>query len=225
MLALSGAESSAARAPEYIRVQISSNAIAYVKFQEGEMRVATTARGLAAAEPVKATESSRELVDRRQVYYFHEFPEVDLPFAAEELPNGFAEARMQLNYQYTESRGIRRSARDGFSHVWGKVGLRREDAAGAVWTYWVRAGSESGRIATRAPVVAVPDMGRLALQIETKVEKGRKVGIAVLVKSGSAQLTDVTRNGKSQQAELQVSTKDGKVVETKRATLSDLGYT
>ena len=223
---LAAAGASAARSPEYLRIRFDSGDAVYVQFQEKEMRVAATAAGLARAVPVKATESNESPMEREGVYYRHQFPDVGLPVAADDLPAGFSGARVTLSYSYFEaSGGARRSRARDSAFAYGNVGLSREDGRGAVWTYWVGRGSDLGSTPEQAPMLTVPSIGRLVLQIDTKVEKNRAVRIAVLAKSGELQLSDVTKDGKSCQVDLEVSAKDGKVVASKEGALSELGYT
>jgi len=214
----------AAATSAYFRVLVSRDFTVYALVRERELRFSATAEGLSAVSPVRAEKLEISSSEGGGVWYNYTFPEITLSVPSEELPSGFTQLRVALQYNAsrTSSGGGRREEP---GYVYGRLALCREDEQGREWSYWWSRGSETGTKPERAPGIEVPRIGSVSLKITTQAKSGREVGIAVQVMAGETALDDIKRDGKSVSAELEVLDRQKEVVESERKPLSDLGFT
>jgi hypothetical protein len=211
----------AAPPTQYVRVRVAAADDIYVQFRGNELRMATTVAGLTKAKPVKATPSRSRPSSSAAV---HTFPEVQLPVARQQLPTGLTKASAVFLH-------VTDAGRNKQSFVSAKLGWSQLDANGATWTYWSNGFTDkpSGS-PTGAPVIALPKLQQLRLDVKAEPKSGRQVGIVITAraggtaKAGGVQIQEITRNGKSAQASLKVLDRNGKVAASATGALSKFSY-
>ena len=205
--------------PQYVRIQVSAKRSIYVEFRGNEMRMASTAAALETAKAVRAPQPKTAPGASRFISVA--FPEAGLPVPGDQLPPGFAEARARFTYEYypdTEDTERRPS------YVDAQIGLSPTDRKHGLWVYWVSEFVQPKQAPVSAPAISLPRLASLSLRVSTKGAEQRKVGIAVAAKSGEAELSDVTRNGRGVSARLRVLDRNKKVVASDKGALSKFGF-
>jgi len=204
--------------PEYVRIKVSKRNV-YVEFRGTEVRVAATAVDLETAKPVPARKP--DTGRRTPEWISRSFPAVDLPVSGDQLPAGFVNAK--AGFTYDRFRGGEDNELEQ-SSVDVKLGLSRTDKKGVRWTYWVTESAEPGKAPVSAPVINLPKLIKPTLKVTTESEGKRKVGVAIVAKSGELELSDITREGKSVQAHLRVLDRRNKAVVSEKGPLSKYGF-
>ncbi len=191
----------------YVRISVSPKATVYVEFRDKEMRVAGSVEGLKDANPVKATKVQGNHTN---------FPEVGLPVSAEALAGKGAGLKATLVLCRTERVRTR---------IHGSLGLCLKDEKKAEWTYSWSAGSQLGKTPDKAPLIQVADIKGLTLEVVAKPDAKRKnIGIALRLKSGKLELSDVRKAGKSAEASVRLLDSDGKEVSSATGPLSKFAF-
>jgi hypothetical protein len=198
---------------DYVRIRVSPKAVVYVQFSGGEMRMATTGAGLKTAKPVKAKHSSSD---------YTQFPQVDLPVAADLLPTGFTKVTADLTYQRMTGGGWP-FGRASSSFVFGTLGLSRKDSAGALWTYAMTYTARPDKSLVEAPEIKVAQLSPLHLEVIAKVAR-KRLGAGVHVWSGKVEVDDILKNGKPVQAQMRVLDTGGKIVASSKGPLGKFGF-
>ena len=214
----------AASTSGYVRFQISPGFTTYALVWEDRLFLADTPEGLAAVEPVKAVEADRADPQLSETWAHYRFPEAALAAPADKLPAGVTQVRVALSHN-TARYWDPRSGRGEFSYLHGSLGWCRKDKHGALWGWWWNAGTETGKRPRTAPVIELPEPGPLTLAVSTQKAEGGAIGIGVRLKLGKTALHDVTKDGRTLQARVQVLDAAGEVVKSERGSLAKFGFT
>jgi hypothetical protein len=236
---IAAAAATPARAADYVRVRFlpSNEPALYCQFDEGTLRVAATAEGLAKAEPVKADHVSPLGPEdgARLLLYSN----VALPAP----PPGASGAVASFQVVRFTPRGMAEH-----TQVHGSFSISVAGAGRGTWTYVATAFSattqeERAASPQTAPVLVIGDLSHPVLTIEPQV-KGRDVGIAirlwtgaprkateaeggreVLVPSDTAtSVQSLQRNGKPARVHLQVIAASGKTIKSEDGDLGRFGF-
>jgi len=210
--------------PQYVRIQVSPKRSIYLEFRGNQIRMAFTPADLEAVKPVRALKAKAARPSR---VASDAFPEIDLPVPAYQLPRGFAKAMTRFVHNYSRAALYSRDIEDtgqSWSYVDARVGLSRTDGKKAAWVYWISEYVEPKEAPVSAPVVKLPSLTSLKLQVTTKPGEQRKVGVAVTARSGETQLSDITYHGKSVLAHLSILDRNKQAVASDKGPLGKYGF-
>lgn len=212
--ALLATSARAAARPNYLRIAVSQKLYVYAQFEGKELRMATTVQGLETAKPVKAERYTRQYVM---------FAPTDLPKPANRVLGAWSNIKAGF-FLFTPPKGMKVPAGAGDWFAGAELYLSRNDARRAVWTYTLRSQVHTGTVPTGAPAIIVPRTARLSLKIESEPKGKDEMGIGLRVTAGKSHVGEITRNGKSTQAQISVWDPGGRVVDSRKKALSDLGF-
>jgi hypothetical protein len=202
----------------YFRIAVSPECTIYGLVWDDMLFLANDPDELADAQPIRA----RALETATGGVY--PFPESVLPVPAEVLPRASIRAKASLNYVFGTHRFEHPEAGQEFRRVSARLGWEEEDESG-VWEYWIRVVSDVGTRPQTAPVLAVPPMGPLALEVSTQAVETDKIGIGVQVMAGETELQQVTRDGENAPIRLRVFDASGEEVTAADGDLEKFGFT
>jgi hypothetical protein len=211
VLGLAGAAHAAGQ-PVYAQIRFSGAdaPVIYLRLDQGQLCMATSAEDLKTAKPLQA--APRQMGDGVVSYR-----PVDLPAKAE----GITKATVSLIAQPSP-----RSPKSGATYLYADFRIQRRDESGATWEYDYGAGGEAKGATTleKAYVVTVPSWEHYTVGIETKVEKG-KVGVGLRVKADGQEVREVKHSGKPVAARFEVRDAHGKLVHKATGDLEKFGFT
>lgn len=205
---------SAQTTASYLRVRVNPQTIIYAKFQNAEMRLASTVQGLKSARPIKMIQSYPDEI---------EFPEVDLPIPAKAIPAGFHRLRTCF-VTYAPSGSYSSDSNMVAGYTYGHFAFVRKDSSGKQWNYLVKMRSKTSPSPNSAPTVTVPVPQNLKLVVQAQ-PKGRMVGVGVKLMAGKAQLLDILKGSAGSEVKVRIINSAGHVVGSRSATIENFGYT
>jgi hypothetical protein len=202
----------AAGQPVYaqIRFGAADTPVVYLRFDGGQLYMATSAADLKTAKPVQP--ASRTMGEGAIGYQA-----VDLPAKAE----GITKATVSLVTQPSP-----RAPKSDATYLYADFRIQRRDKSGSTWEYNYSSGGEAKGATTleKAYVVTVPSWEHYTVGIETKVEKG-KVGVGLRVKADGQEVREVKHSGKPVAARFEVRDARGKLVHKATGDLEKFGFT
>jgi len=198
----------------YLRLKLPPKTNIYVEISETELRMATTPAALKTAKVIKP--KARE--DGPP-----EFPPTALPVPASALPAGFIGAQVAFSYYAMPDRRGADPANVSCGYSSGRLGLTRKDSKGVNWTYWIDINEEVKNSPVNAPVIQVPAPKKLLLRIDARPD-GKQVGIGLKTMAVQAEVSNIQRNGKDMEAQIQLIDSAGKAVTTAKGPLSKFGF-
>jgi hypothetical protein len=211
LLGLAGGAHAAAK-PVYAQIRFggADTPVIYLRFDQGQLYMATSAKDLKTAKPVEA--AARQMGDGVVGYR-----PLDLPAKAE----GITKATVTLVAQPSP-----RSPKSDATYLYADFRIQRRDKSGATWEYDYAAGGEAKGATTleKAYVVTVPSWEDYTLSIETKVEKG-KVSVGLRVKADGQEVRGMKHSGKPVAARFEVRDARGKLVHKATGDLEKFGFT
>jgi len=220
-------------ASEYVRIRFlpDQEPAVYVQFTNDTLRCAASIEELATAKPVRAPRSQRFQYDAGPSEYVrgYQFPETDLPISGKGIARASAALRIFRTYRLQRSA---RSQPTRSTYVAGEFRIAKQDGTGTVWTYTFSGSvTPESRATTQAmgnpatsPIMDIPDLDKLKLTIETKVE-GKKARIGLRLMAGEVWISDLARGGKGAPARLEATNKEGKTVLSEQGDLKKFGFT
>jgi hypothetical protein len=224
LLALSLPASAAPAEYAAIRFLPNQEPAVYLQCQDDTIRIASSIAGLENAKPIKAPRSRRFQFDAgpNEMVRGHSFAETDLPVAIE----GVSRVSVSLHVQRTYRLRRTGSEPGRTTVVSGQFRLSRQDRSGAVWTYGFFANGREPATAdpAQAPMMDVPDLDKLALKVETKVE-GKKVRIGLRVMAGESWVSEITKGSANAPAQIQVANQAGKAILSEKGDVKKFGFT
>jgi hypothetical protein len=230
LLAIAVAGATAMAAVETWHVRLASPSAAspmlYLEVRSSrELRIADSPAALATAVPLMATQRTENEQGIGLSQYLT-FPQVVLPVSLP--PMDKVSALVTLNR--SRSRDPKKGIVSDLSTIEARVVMSRRDAQGAQWQYFStvkRPDLPTPQFAAapqQAPVLGLPDPGKLELTVVTKIE-GNRARIALQPKAGGESVDKVLRNGRPPVCTLQVLDASGKVVHTAKGDLVKFGFT
>jgi len=206
-----------------LRLPSATPPMLYVQVRStGELRLADSPEALATATPVIARDGQSEPLSEGHPQLF--FPEVALPAS---LP-GVEKLSAVIRFDLTRTRPRRKGPVVDRGAIDVRVSAARRDSAGVKWAYIFSVGTPAVLVAgappAQAPILEMPDLGRLKLTVETKVE-GHKARLGLRVKAGDVALDKVLKGGQPASCTMQVLNAEGKVLHTAQGDLDKFGFT
>jgi len=204
-----------------VRFLPAAKASLYLRFQNKELRMASSRRGLDKAQPVRSGQLDSQTFPEGEYYLRYSFSKTGLPVAVSGL------SKVQGRFDLTRVQTIRdRSGPLQPSSVSGELFLTTRARSGRTWTYVLsvsaeRVGSKSEPLVIKAPKVNPKD---LKLEITTKVE-GRDARVGLTVKSGGASISNILKNGKNAPARIRIVSAKGETVVNESGDLQKFGFT
>jgi len=219
----------------YVRLTCSPGAegIVYLRLENNKLQLARTAADVEKASVIRAKDAKVESQGKDNAFQNYVFPNVALPVS---LP-GITKVTADFTYNRSRYKQPRQTKVQEYVGVNGDVVLVVRDSKGTEWGYVFSVYSGSGGDATgrggqpsgdaQHPFVAtVPklDLSKLSFDITPQVE-GRNARIGMKIKSGSAELNNVLKGGKSTPVTLEVLDKNGRAVKTEKGDPKKFGFT
>jgi hypothetical protein len=182
----------------------------------GEMRMAESAEGLASAKPIWA--EARQSYPQRpgELMQYFGFADMTLPVSVEGVE------KVKASFSFTRRREHKgpKGPLVETANLSGRFVASRRGRDDKRWTYEFSPKPSAKDVMD----VQVPDLRKLGLAVVTKIE-GKKARIALQVKAGSSDITDVKKSGKSVACTMEVLDQDGKSVHSAKGDLQKFGFT
>jgi hypothetical protein len=224
-----GGRCSAVTESEYARLRFLPHQTpdVYLQFEGKWLVIATSAKGLETAKPIKALPANGIPDPEGEKHYV--FPESELPVS---LPGIVRVTATFVIFRPTTEKvpkGSRRRNRadEAQPGLWdAEVRISRKDSVGAVWTYTVRTGGEPTRSddADKSLLAEIPSLDSLGLAVTTKPSEG-KLGIGLRLTAGKDCVYAVRRNDDSRLALVQVTDANDAAVASETGDLEKFGFT
>jgi len=199
---------------DYLRLRVSPETMVYAQFVGSELRMATTPAGLKTATPVKGTKSDDRYVN---------FPSADFPLRDGQAAAGWSKIAATF-FVMTRDGGKEGDTGSAPRYVGAGLLLSKQEP-GALWSYNdVAEGSQAGTAPDTAPVVEIPQAEPIFLYIVCQPGREKNMGIALSLKSGKSDVSNVSRDGKPVEAALKVWDAQGRAVVEAKGPLSKFGF-
>lgn len=199
----------AAEKPGYFRIVLPSGDTIMAQIQGAHLRVGATMEQLNASKPYKGQANGPAI----------SFRPLDLPVASNALPAGCA--RIQVDNLQTVT------APNQPTMIWsrGTLIMHYPDNSGAPWTYHANFTVQLGENSAAAPVVRVPKLDQITLEVVLRPGAKKSLGVGMRVKADNTVLDDIRQKNKSVEVGLTLTDTQGKHAIVKPPpALSQLGF-
>lgn len=196
--------------PAYVRINVFVKSTVYLEFQGNDLRAAMSVEGLKTAPPAKMLK-----VDGPEENY----PEITFPIPADQLPAGIK--AVKATCAFPRSGHVSGVMMDGLAYV--HIAIYRTDGNKTQWEYDLAPGSQTGSSPESAPVIQLPNLDNVKARLEATPTKG-KLAIGLRLTDGTAELTDVRKDGRPVQVKMTVADASGAEIASKAGTLADFGF-
>lgn len=212
VLALGSGASAADRC--YFTLQASEKCSIYAEIEGTDLRLSSTAGDFTKALVVKGKAPAQG----RAV----QWSETALSIPADGLPAKCTGVKLVLA-AYTPSNS--RAGQQG-PYLYGTLNLSAADEQNAVWSYAVRFGQPSGASAAKAPVIQIPALDKVTLEVATQAVKrsDSNLGIGLRCKLAGKEITDIRKGGTPVNAEVKLVGAGDKVITSAVKPLGQFGF-
>jgi hypothetical protein len=198
--------------PAYVRINVFVKSTVYLEFQGNDLRAAMSVEGLRTAQPAK-------MLVLKAGDPGENYPEITLPIPADQLPAGIK--AVKATCAFPRSGHVSGVMMDGLAYV--HIAIYRTDGNKTQWEYDLAPGSQTGPSPESAPVIQLPNLDNVKARLEATPTRG-KLAIGLRVTDGTAELTDVRKDGRPVQVKMTVADASGAEIASKAGTLADFGF-